>query len=319
MTIKPNSAELHRLLKGSTSAEVAKVLSVSVRTISRWRAEYGLGYEYVHYSDYPPLSDTQKEIMTACLLGDGCIDRRQNRFRFGQTESKMKYVQWIFKSLLPYSSCIKLNDGHGSSKPSWRMCTTSNSLFKELRNKWYVNRSKVVPKDIILTPFILANWVVQGGSNNQGKRSFRISTESFAEADVLLLIEILERDLGIAATLNFKLGKPVIHVGAYQYFQFIEIIKPYITWDCFKYKTDTSLVKNKTNNNLGSCKLNVQLAKEIRYLFREGASVIDLSKMFVVTIRSIYNIVNNVTYREKETAEVNVVYNHIADSGASGG
>lgn len=307
MTPKPQREDLQRFLQNHTNIECAKFYGVSVRTICRWRTSYELGHQEVKYFDYEPLSKEQHDLLTACLLGDGGIDAKQNRFRFGQKADRLEYVDWIFERLKPYTSGKLFNSKN--DRQSWRIWTTTHTTFGELRQRWYRNNQKIVPQDLKLTPFIFAHWIVQDGTNNQPKRSFRISTDCFSVDCVSLLIKKIEEDLGIKSTLNFKQDYPVIHIGAYEYLNVIDLIKPHVIWPCFCYKLDISKMKTKTNEKLGAAKLNKRSAKMIRTSHMRGNSIKQLSLDFKVSVRSIYNILNNLCYPEKDFADVNVIYN----------
>lgn len=60
----------------------------------------------------------------------------------------------------------------------------------------------------------------------------------------------------------------------------------------------------------GSNKLNMDKAREIRKLHRDGRSMTDLASDYGVTVSTVSRIVQNVTYHEeKEVADVSVIYN----------
>jgi transposase len=61
--------------------------------------------------------------------------------------------------------------------------------------------------------------------------------------------------------------------------------------------------------NFGCGKLNMNQAKEIRQLFKAGVSIKELANEYKVTPASIGRVVNNITYKGSDVAEVSVIYN----------
>ena len=299
-------------LKNHTNRETADHFNVSTRTIVRWVKKEGLNYEQLKYGDFPNFNVNQNELMLASLLGDAHIDK-QGRFRFKQCITKEEYVIWMNYNFEPYSRKIYYETftRQGKAFKNASFCTINHSIFKKLRQEWYPNGVKIVPKNIILNSKILAHWHVQDGNNNQLKKSIRLATHCFSVKDVKFLIHCLDRDLNIHANLQVKNGKyPIIDIGAYEYQNAINLISNHIDWNCFLYKKDTSKVAVKKNKNSGAYKLNMRKASEIRVLFTNNhINIKDLAKMYNVTIATIYNIINQVTYRDKDFAKISVIYN----------
>jgi hypothetical protein len=72
--------------------------------------------------------------------------------------------------------------------------------------------------------------------------------------------------------------------------------------------------------NCGPNRLNMDKAREMRRLHKQGSSVSELSSRYHVTVTTVSRVINHITYRDKpDVAEVTVVYNHIPASGASSG
>ena len=71
--------------------------------------------------------------------------------------------------------------------------------------------------------------------------------------------------------------------------------------------------------NCGANRLNAGKACEIRESRRAGATVAELASRYGVTATTIGRVLNNVTYRSREVADVTVVYNHCPESGVRGG
>jgi hypothetical protein len=307
MAYSYNVSELRQFLQSHTNVEAAIHYGVNVRTIARWRKADDLSNEQVKCGHFPVFSPEQSQIIDACMLGDGGIEKSgSKRFRFGQCLQRKEYVDWMQSFLSPY-----VREPYMDAN-SWRFCSVPHSSFRNLRDKWYRN-NKIVPRDLVLTPLVLAHWFVQDGSNRHSRRAAVISTNSFHLDDVEFLVSLLDRNFGIVASINFQNKQPVIYIGSYEHAKFVDLIKPFVIWDCFQYKVDMSLVKSKKNVNLGAGKLNREKAKEIRSLHSRNIKVEELAKIYNVTVNTVYNILNNLTYKEPNlgsgTAEVSVIYN----------
>ena len=143
--------ELKEYMRDHTNAESAKYFGVSIRTIARKLQKFGFCYEELKYGC--SFTDFQKEMLVGCLLGDGGLQRK--RFQFGQKSSRKEYVKWLNDQLKPFSLDIysdKSVGDDGKEYFSWRFVTGNHSLFKELRDKWYVKGIKTIPRKIVLTP-----------------------------------------------------------------------------------------------------------------------------------------------------------------------
>jgi len=68
-------------------------------------------------------------------------------------------------------------------------------VFTEYRRKWYPEGKKIIPRDLKLTPLILARWIADDGcimikNNNSYRISF--STDCFSYNDVMFLKQLIE-------------------------------------------------------------------------------------------------------------------------------
>lgn len=300
--MKIDKKDLRIFLLKHTNEEAAKHFGVGQRTIARRRKEFDLTHHKVRYNAKVTLQQT--ECLDGGMLGDGCVSHLQHRFAIKQRLDRSEYIRYLFDLLLPFSIYLK------STTRYCQLLTCTHPIFSQMRQRWYEGKQKIVPKDLVLTPRSFAHWFIEDGSNNQKKRSLLISTNCFRFQDAEFLVEILFRDLGIKATVNKQRNKPVLHIGAYEYFRTIELLKPFILWPCFSHKTDTSQVRIKRNPNMGT-KLNLHLAKEIRSLHLKNHTAKDLAKLYGVGLQSIYAVLNHITYKDPPVNEaiISVIYN----------
>ena len=216
------------------------------------------------------LTERQQQIVTGSLLGDGTIWTNfvdpLMKWQVGQSkrdwhnENKKNYMCWYAKEFIDLGVSIRSMNikatGVAAKKckeasfDRYVFYTRCNEFWNDVGAKWYVQltdhprfkRRKIVPTDIKLTPLALCIWHMDDGSNNQTDANIELNTQSFNVDEVDFLIERLKQDLGIDShkKTGGKERQYKIYVGRDSYFEFIEMIKPHVEWDCFKYKIDTS-------------------------------------------------------------------------------
>lgn len=220
-TNKPTREDLAKLLKNHTNLEAARKLGVSGKTVQRWRNEYGLSHEEVQTNGVE-LNEIQKDLLIAWMLGDGCVrwspKSQKNCFSFKQMIERKEYVQFVYDSLLPFSSSIRdskpakprkrckktgkiVSCDEGKCCLNTMIVTHRSNIFKEMRHQWYADpylrkSQKIVP-DLKLNWRILAYWFADDGNNNAYKKTINLATNSFREEDVDKLICWMKRDLGL--------------------------------------------------------------------------------------------------------------------------
>ena len=217
------------------------------------------------------LTERQAQIITGSLLGDGTIWTNfvdpLMKWQVGQSkkdwhgDNKKNYMCWYAREFIDLGVSIRsmnikatgvaAKKCKNASFERYVFYTRCNNFWNEIESKWYVpridhprfKRRKIVPTDIVLTPLALCIWHMDDGSNNQTDANIELNTQSFTVDEVEFLIERLKQDLGIDShkkTGGKKEGQYKIYIGRDSYFDFIEMIKPHVEWDCFKYKIDTS-------------------------------------------------------------------------------
>lgn len=83
------------------------------------------------------------------------------------------------------------------------------------------------------------------GTNYVNQRSLVLYTDCFTCEEVEFLIHRIQKDLDVISRLNFRCGRPIIKIYGDNWFRFIEGIKPFVSWNCFKYKCENRHVLKK--------------------------------------------------------------------------
>lgn len=187
---------------------------------------------------------TQKSIITGSLLGDGSISKKRTKnensyFCKGQAERRHEYLEWHYQQFQPFSSCLSKSQNACKGKQYGKsvFTTRSHPLFSALRDKWYPNGKKIVPVDIRLDPLAIAVWFFDDGDNCLKRRICNIATCAFSLNEVEILRSQLANFNFITSVKIRKDGRyPRLTILSKSYRDFIDLVRPYMLWDCFGYK-----------------------------------------------------------------------------------
>src|SRR3989338_1193177 len=136
------------------------------------------------------LTSFEKEVIIGCLLGDGTCTRsgKEYRLRIEHQAKHKDYVQWKFKLL--ERLCLS-EPQFVSAHKSYRFGTVGHSALTSLRESFYPNGRKTIPKNIRITPLMLAILFMDDGSRIHATGN--ISLHSYNSDDVKYLSEELKR------------------------------------------------------------------------------------------------------------------------------
>jgi hypothetical protein len=160
------------------------------------------------------------EVLDGTLLGDAHISMAGRRrsvayFAYGHAEDQRCLTEMVAGYL---GDTNPKRQRREAPRQDFFTTNSAHPLFAELRKRWYPNGQKRVPRDLVLTPRMLAWWFMDDGSvcrsrprksPSGGDRSrscqARFYTNGFPEEDVDYLIAQLGA-LGIAAN-KYEYGK----------------------------------------------------------------------------------------------------------------
>jgi hypothetical protein len=237
------------------------------------------------------LTVDQYSIINGSLLGDGSIAVQKSGscgFAKNQAVRRREYLDWHMKELHPFSSSVNdsWNWAEGKRYRRSRFITHVHELFKGFRNKWYPEGKKIVPKDLQLTPLSLAIWYVDDGYNCSPDGIISLHTESFDDEGKEHLVKELAK-----LNINAYVYRRVIKIKVSSYHDFIDLVSPYVLWNCYQYKIDTS------NYNPQFHCLTEDKVKEILKLYDEKTSQKELSEKFDVSITTVSDILRGKRFR----------------------
>lgn len=143
------------------------------------------------YLDYK-LSPIQDELIIGSLLGDGAIRKLGNTYQYRETygEQQSDYLMW--KSKFFTKTTIGPHKQGGLYLESFL-----SEQLKKYRDGFYgqENKNHLVPRNIKLTPLIMAVWYMDdGGFCGNYQNAIELYTNNFPEADVNFLVSLLQNE-----------------------------------------------------------------------------------------------------------------------------
>ena len=126
------------------------------------------------------------DFVQGSLLGDGNLELHGNgsRLCLQQESSNKAYLLWSHKFLADRGYCnlelpkIQTRIGNkGKIRYVLRLKTWTLSSLNYLHTKFYSNNIKIIPKDLSISPLMLAIWIKDDGSRS-GK-ALKLSTNCF--------------------------------------------------------------------------------------------------------------------------------------------
>lgn len=136
---------------------------------------------------YPEISSKLMDIVKGCLMGDGCVHKRDGYLVLEMSNKDYLYYLddqfgYIGRGVRETRSSDYQKDRRGFENPKalYEWSTRPHPTIKQLRSRWY-RKEKVWPDDINLSPTILKHWYVGDGTfDSKG----RIRISSIKESDL---------------------------------------------------------------------------------------------------------------------------------------
>lgn len=208
-----------------------------------YRQSAGKSVKYVKIRE---MDKTQRDIVIGTLLGDGCLEfngYRGTRLQIKQKDEHKQYVMWLYKNL---SDLCKTPPQQRKDTKQWYFSTRAWEDLTDLHKIFYSNHRKKVPTEgvsLMTSPLSIAVWYMDDGTLDYRPRShynFRLSTDSFTTAENKLLVNMLNVNFGINASICNSLcrGKKYhrLYIGAKGRNSFLNLIRPYVVKPCFSRK-----------------------------------------------------------------------------------
>lgn len=197
--------------------------------------------------------------MIGLILSDGYIRNKKGNskrtyFEIKQTQKREEFIDFLVEYFnIKGVYCKKRYDK--SNKKYGEQPTLSSINYRflgRMRIKWYPNGIKIVPRDLILTPKILAYWYMGDGGiwkSKRGSVKLTLYTDSFSFNDIQFLIFKLG-ELGIEFKYCKRGNGYIIYTSkAKNVTNFLKTIEPYLL-KTFNYKLKYPTCRQQSFNNL---------------------------------------------------------------------
>ena len=182
------------------------------------------------------LSEFQQQLILGCVLGDGYMRKKTHaHLQITHSFKQKEYVDWkyqILKNLVITPPKTYKGNALASSaykgngdRVGYRFFTRSLPELTSIYMKFYSDKVKKVPKDIILKPITLAVWYMDDGSKSY--KSCYFNTQEFDSESQNNLIKALLKSK-IEARLNKDKQYFRIRVLTSSAPHLMDIIKPYV-------------------------------------------------------------------------------------------
>lgn len=172
----------------------------------------------------------ERAIIIGSVLGDGylrIIPGRSDAFLEINHSIKAKdYVDFKFNSLKRISRSKPKERENNDGRIAYRFFTKQHSEITEIYQKFYDNNRKIIPKDLVLNPVILAIWYMDDGSKSRD-RDIYLNSQQFSINDQKRLINAL-RKLKIKSRLNKDKKYYRIRILKESISSFMKIIEPHV-------------------------------------------------------------------------------------------
>ncbi len=196
----------------------------------------------------------QQDILIGTLLGDASMQKvaktHESNIKWEQKSSQKDYIFHIYSVFEPFILMVPLlrdiKGGNAQDRQSYWIRTLRHSFFSKYKQLFYKQDNsgkqyKLVPENIqhLLTPRALAYWFMDDGSSKKNQQghviSFTLHSQGFSYANQKLLIETLNKNFGLHASLWKDRKSYKIAINASSINDFSNLIKPFIL-PSFQYK-----------------------------------------------------------------------------------
>ena len=176
------------------------------------------------------LTQEQFSLIVGTILGDGylrIIPKRKNAFLEINHSAKQKdYVNWKYDILRTIvKNGPKFRNGNGN-RIAYRFYTKCLPEITELFVKFYQDKKKIIPKDLIIDDLGLAVWFMDDGSKS--RNSLYLNTQQFSHSDQIRLQNLLKFRFSISSTLNKYKIYERIRIASADAKRFCDLIRRYI-------------------------------------------------------------------------------------------
>lgn len=147
------------------------------------------------------LTKEQTSILIGVLLGDGAMRKKTHALlEINHSFKQKEYVDWLYQKFQNFvDTKPKMRKSNGS-RIAYRFTTKSMSEFTRFYDKFFKQKHKIIPNDLILTPLTLAVWYMDDGSRCD--EDIYLNSQQFTKEEQEKLVGMFYTQYAIQASLN---------------------------------------------------------------------------------------------------------------------
>ena len=253
--------EKEYLVNEKSTIQIAKENSCNDVTISSHLKKFGISIrdrgKSIHLARKHKFMITEivKNYIDGLLLGDGSVIQDNDWCAHYAHNCVLRSVVWLEKIKDDFTefgikSNIKkivippreINNKHIAATDATYLYTLNYEELKDFRQRWYPEGKKIVPRDITITPLLMANWYMGDGSYTKNTPRVSLATNAFTLEDIEFLSRRVSETLGIKIYIRSVARRKEQYVLVVSrkddVHKFLRYTEPYKV-SCFDYKWDS--------------------------------------------------------------------------------
>lgn len=189
-----------------------------------------------------------QKIIEGCLLGDGSLEKQATNASFHYTSSSKEHAAYVHSFFKPYCTptyqSLKRYEFYDSRTEKtyvrYWFRTKCLPIFTEQHNRFYQNRTKIVPTDLVIDKSVLLFWYIGDGELESNYGYVKLHTNCFSQQEVESLCVKLARFE--SKPLRKQVGEYIVTIPRRRVSDFLTTIGPCIIqdyahkWKCVPYK-----------------------------------------------------------------------------------
>lgn len=185
------------------------------------------------------LTQQQRDLIIGSALGDGYLRQLEGRkdafLEINHSIKAKDYVDWKYEILKNICQSPPKQRIIDATRTAYRFFTRQNEEISKIYRIFYQKGVKIIPKELVLNPLILAIWYMDDGSKGS-KDNVYLNSQQFTILEQKRLLYAL-REIGLNGRMNKDKKYYRIRILKESIPDFIRIIKPFII-PSMSYKID---------------------------------------------------------------------------------
>lgn len=285
----------------------AEILGISQSSVNYLMKKYNISARNnseIHSSKtIISMTEDMYSILRGAILGDGSLKIEKNGINasFSYTSKSYQHVYYVVKDFLKYGSGngIINNDIYDErtdkSYHKYQFRTVASPTLTEEYYKWYINKIKHIPKELVLNSLMCKVWYLGDGclrNSHHNTQDIILCTNCFKKEEIeeILLPQLSSFNAELYKAADLKNGEEsyTIRIGKKDDIKrFLDYIGD-CPFDDYKYKWD---IKPKLLNGTQG-KYN-RFAHEWIELYKSDNTISNIARMYNATDNAVENTLRN--------------------------